>query len=135
MEVFETLCRLCKHRQGLGCAAYPDKIPLEIRLMHVDHRQLYPGDHGITFEPKDDSPRTLERLARVRLQQGRVPVGPNALDQRIAPIRQTLRFPSPGQAYRFRIAVQMANSFEELPEWCQTLILEAEVERKTVQAQ
>ncbi len=66
---FETLCRLCKHRTGLGCAAFPKRIPLEIRLMHVDHREPYPGDDGIQFEPKDDSPRTRERLAKVKLRK------------------------------------------------------------------
>ena len=77
---YETLCRLCKHRDGIRCAAYPNLIPLAIRLMHVDHRQAYPGDNGITFEPKDNSPSTLERLARVIVRQGRVPAGPNDLD-------------------------------------------------------
>jgi hypothetical protein len=66
---YETLCRLCKHRQGFGCAAYPKKIPLDIRLMYVDHRQPYHEDNGIRFEPKDDSPRTLERLAKVELRK------------------------------------------------------------------
>jgi hypothetical protein len=68
----ERLCDHCKHRH-LGthpptCAAFPQRIPLEIRMMYVDHRQPYPGDNDITFEPRDQSPATLEEVARVKLR-------------------------------------------------------------------
>ena len=69
MELYENLCRLCKHRTGYGCAAFPKEIPLEIRQMYVDHRQPYPGDGGVLFEAKGDQPRTLERLANVKLRK------------------------------------------------------------------
>jgi hypothetical protein len=123
---FETLCKLCKHRRGITCTAYPKLIPLEIRLMHVDHRQHYRGDGGVTFEPKDDSEDTLRRLSLVRVRKGRVPAGPNALDRRVAPVVQRIPWESARQQYRFARAVEVANSFEELPEWCRELILEAE---------
>ncbi len=123
---FETLCRLCKHRDGIRCAAYPNIIPLEIRLMHVDHRQPYVGDNGITFEPKDDSPRTLERLEKVAVRKGRVPAGPNDLDRRMSKILKAMPFESDDQRRRFQQTVAKTNTFEDLPDWCRRFILETE---------
>jgi hypothetical protein len=34
---------------GLGCAAFPDGIPMELRHTHKVHNTHYPGDHGIIF--------------------------------------------------------------------------------------
>lgn len=58
------MCGVCKHWPGLGerggtCAAYPNRIPHEIIIRQVDHRQPYDGDRGIQFEPRTDLPAEL----------------------------------------------------------------------------
>lgn len=126
IALYPKLCTLCKHRQGWTCAAYPQGIPLEIREMYVDHRQPYAGDNGIQFEAKDDSPETKAQLAQVKLRKGRVPAGRNALDGRVAAVRHLISWSDARQKRRFARTVQAAASFEELPEWCQQLVREAE---------
>jgi hypothetical protein len=76
MTLYETLCKICAHRHKgkLACDAYPERIPQEIRLMYVDHRQPYKGDHGIRFEPQDDSDQTKKRLAKVHLRKPELPL-------------------------------------------------------------
>ena len=45
-------CVYCKHLQPGGqCPAFPSGIPEEINLNWHDHRNPYPGDNGIQFEP------------------------------------------------------------------------------------
>lgn len=45
-------CFWCKHLgDGLRCAAFPGGIPDAILYHRHDHRQPYPGDHGVRFEP------------------------------------------------------------------------------------
>ena len=67
------LCDICKHRHAdthpPTCDAFPQRIPLAIRLMEVDHREPYPGDNGIRFELKDGTATTLQRLAKVKLRK------------------------------------------------------------------
>ncbi len=50
------LCQFCKHRSeedGFACAAFPDEIPEAIIMDGAsnEHRDPYPGDRGIRFEP------------------------------------------------------------------------------------
>ena len=49
-------CNKCKyHHSGeFTCDVYPDRIPDEILLNKADHRNPYPGDHGIRFEPLEE---------------------------------------------------------------------------------
>lgn len=58
-------CQACKHYQpkrGNYCDAYPDTpIPREILEMQVDHRNPYPGDQGIQWEPiKPGTPHPMD---------------------------------------------------------------------------
>jgi hypothetical protein len=50
-------CLDCKHLDrfnlvvGFYCAAFPEGIPDEIADGTRDHKEPYPGDNGIQFEP------------------------------------------------------------------------------------
>jgi hypothetical protein len=103
--------------------------------MYVDHRLPYQGDHGIQFEPMDDTPETREQLAKVKVRKGRVPAGRNALDERVAAIHDLIPWVDATQKYHFTKVVKAAGNFEELPAWCQQLILEAEGKKGTVKGE
>jgi len=58
MITLPTQCESCKHyrpeAKGYTCSAYPacPGIPREIIDGEHDHRDPYPGDNGIRWEPK-----------------------------------------------------------------------------------
>ena len=53
LGAFSSVCSFCRHWQlRHKCAAF-EVIPEEIWLGKNDHRQPYPGDNGIQFEPID----------------------------------------------------------------------------------
>lgn len=78
-DVAASQCMLCRHRPPnalAACAAFPGRIPDEIRFNDHDHRRPWidpetgePGDEGIAlagsilFEPRGDvAPAALARL-------------------------------------------------------------------------
>jgi hypothetical protein len=129
IALFETLCQLCKHRRHgthpPTCDAFPDHIPLQIRQMHVDHRQPFPGDRGITFAAEDDTEETQARVAKVRIRR-RPDRGAGELGRRVRAVYKLIPFTDHRQRWRFGRCVVGATTFEDLPSWCQELVLAAE---------
>lgn len=49
-----SMCLVCRfYRKAQRCEAFPSRIPQAILIGKVDHRTRFPGDHGITFLPKE----------------------------------------------------------------------------------
>lgn len=60
----KTMCLQCAHFEEASpiddkdfptCAAFPQGIPDDIIRRGFDHRQEYPGDGGVRFEPAEDA--------------------------------------------------------------------------------
>lgn len=48
----DSVCTDCIHWDfGCACDAFPNGIPDDMWLGKNDHREPYPGDNGIQFEP------------------------------------------------------------------------------------
>lgn len=64
-------CCSCKHWNGTPrvrrCAAFPSGIPAEIWKAEAGHREPYPGDQGIQYEPTDNAP-SLQALTADRYE-------------------------------------------------------------------
>lgn len=59
MTITMPQCAFCQYlhrndKTANTCTAFPDGIPVEIFINEADHRNPYPGDHGVRFDPVDD---------------------------------------------------------------------------------
>jgi len=54
--IYSSICTFCIHHFTGGkkhtCKAFPEGIPRKIWEGENDHKNPFPGDHGIRFEPK-----------------------------------------------------------------------------------
>jgi hypothetical protein len=68
MPIGVMLCDFCKRLRVEGgrvsCEAFPAGIPDAIRRGLRDHRQSYPGDHGLRFVLDDQLPPESAELFR-----------------------------------------------------------------------
>ena len=65
------LCLACQRlrrrwRGRLACAAFPEGIPSPLLDASADHRESYPGDRGIRFEPDWTAPAAVLELVASR---------------------------------------------------------------------
>lgn len=57
-HIISPVCHRCRHRnldERDTCAAFPGGIPREIWNGQHNHRTPYPGDHGIHYEPMNET--------------------------------------------------------------------------------
>jgi hypothetical protein len=99
--------------------------------MEVDHRQPYPGDHGIGFEPVDDTAITRGRVANLRWRKCGDGIG--ELQRRVAAVLEYIPFGGKTERQLFGLAVQQAISFEDLPEQARGLIRAGECAKERKQ--
>ncbi len=65
MTILPPQCLACIHLSEGGpltCAAYPKGIPTAILDGRHDHREPWPGDKGIRFQPRPDTTITIDAL-------------------------------------------------------------------------
>lgn len=65
MMPVKNMCHECRHfdfdaqdangMEAPRCAAFPDGIPPEIWVQGEDHREPFPGDRDIRFEPHEEA--------------------------------------------------------------------------------
>jgi len=56
LPVYSPTCVTCRHLSPGGervCAAFPEGIPEVIWMGDDDHRQPFPGDHGIQYARRE----------------------------------------------------------------------------------
>jgi hypothetical protein len=55
---FASQCVFCKHLRPVErdwqCVTFPDGVPDDVYYNRHDHRQPYPGDQGIRWEPAEE---------------------------------------------------------------------------------
>ena len=64
-------CGSCKHHvpMTLTCKAFPVGIPRELICGRWDHRESYPGDNGILYEPRDPNNVQTAPYAKNKIEQ------------------------------------------------------------------
>jgi hypothetical protein len=128
VKLVHNLCSICKHRRrGLSCAAFPDRIPKDIRMMYADHRWSYPDDQGIQFE-LIDTEESRQKLQKVKVLKKPRP-RPNELDRRVAAVVDLIRFLDVKHRRQFMLVVLNTDLFQQLPSAYQRLILDAEAQQ------
>ncbi len=68
MKSFKTSCYDCIHFLGAEagrCDAFPDQIPEKIWSGKSPHRDPFPGDRGIQFEPRMTEFLTISEVAEI----------------------------------------------------------------------